>query len=221
MNIDPKIIGMKKQIYRSKAEEVIKNLSKKNIKGIYCSTKEEAIQEIIKMIPENSLVAMGGSETIKESGLINSLRNINIKLLDRYRDGISKEEIDQMRLDGLKADVFISSCNAITADGKLVNEDGLGNRVASIIYGPKKVILLIGINKLVATLEDAISRIKNTVAPINSLRVKTDTPCSRIGFCRENECFPPNRICSQLVIIESSMVKDRISVIIVGEELGF
>jgi len=221
MNIDPKIIEIKKKIYRAKAEEVIANLKKRYIEGIYCADQEEVKSEVLKRIPDNSVVALGGSETIKEVGILDILRKMNIKLLDRYREGITKEEIDKMRIQGLTADVFIASCNAITSDGKLVNEDGLGNRVASIINGPKKVILIVGINKLVARLEDAVSRIKNIVAPLNSLRVKTDTPCSKVGFCREAECFPPNRICSQLVIIESSMVKDRITVIIVGEELGF
>ncbi len=221
MIVDAKIVECKKIIYLAKAEEVIKNLRKRNIEGLYCEDREKAIEEVLKRIPEDAVVGLGGSETIKEAGILDALRKVNIKLLDRYREGITKEEIDGMRIQGLTADIFIASCNAVTSDGKLVNEDGLGNRVASFIYGPKKVILVVGINKLVAKLEDAISRIKNIVAPINSLRVKVDTPCSKIGFCCEEVCYAPNRICSQLVIIESSMVKDRISVIIIGEELGF
>jgi len=211
----------KEKIYRRKAERIINNLKKKNMSGVYFETSAEAVQAICNLIPEGSLVGLGGSETILESGLVAALRKMNIRLLDRYKDGVSKEEVNRMRREGLLSDVFIASCNAITATGKIVNQDGIGNRVASIIYGPKKVILMVGMNKAVDTVDDAIARIKNIAAPLDAIRVNVKTPCSEAGFCNDPYCFPPNRICSQLVIIESSMIPERITVVLVGEELGY
>ena len=211
----------KETIYRNQAEQIMKNLKKRNMAGIYCETSDLAVREICNMIPDGSLVGLGGSETIIESGLVEALRQMNIRLLDRYKEGVTREEVDEMRRTGLLSEVFIAGSNAVTADGKLVNQDGIGNRVASMIYGPKKVILMAGMNKVVATVEDAIARIKTTAAPLDAVRVGVKTPCSRLGFCKDPHCFPPNRICSQLVVIESSMTPDRITIVLVGEELGY
>jgi len=173
------------------------------------------------MIRDGALVGLGGSMTVVDSGLIDALRKMNIQLLDRYKEGITPEETNEMRRKGILADVFITSCNAVTADGKLVNEDGIGNRVAGMIFGPEKVILMAGINKVVPTVEDGINRIKNYAAPINCVRLGKNTPCAQTGFCDDENCKTPDRICSQIVIIESNQVKNRITVVLVGEELGY
>jgi len=207
--------------YKNQAEQIIKNLKKRNMNGHYCETSQEAVKAICRMIPEDALVGLGGSMTIIETGLVDDLRKMNIRLLDRYREDVTPEQVNDMRMEGLHSDIYIASSNAITSDGKLVNEDGVGNRVAAMIYGPEKVILMVGMNKAVNTLEDAITRIKNTAAPINAVRVQKDTPCSKLGFCNDPHCHPPHRICSQLVIIESNPEPDRITVILVGEELGY
>ena len=211
----------KKMTYKNQAEQIIKNLKKRNMNGHYCETSQEAVKAICRMIPEDALVGLGGSMTIIETGLVDDLRKMNIRLLDRYREDVTPEQVNDMRMEGLHSDIYIASSNAITSDGKLVNEDGVGNRVAAMIYGPEKVILMVGMNKAVNTLEDAITRIKNTAAPINAVRVQKDTPCSKLGFCNDPHCHPPHRICSQLVIIESNPEPDRITVILVGEELGY
>lgn len=211
----------KKEIYKRQAQEVIKNLRRRNIEGIYCKDKYGAITTICKMIPKGAVVGLGGSTTIVESGLVDALRTLDAELLDRYREGIPSAEIYEMRKRGLTADVFIASSNAITHDGKLVNEDGLGNRVSSIIFGPEKVILMVGMNKLVPTVEDGIKRIKTIAAPLNSIRFGVDTPCSHTGICDEENCLPPTRICNQLTIIEANAVAERISVILVGEDMGY
>jgi hypothetical protein len=208
-------------IFRQKAEKVIKNLKKHQIEGIYCENSRLAVSEICGLIPERSLVALGGSETILESGLVNALRKLNITLLDRYKTGVTKTEVDEMRFKGLSADVYIASSNAVTADGKLVNMDGIGNRVAGMIFGPKKVILMVGMNKVVNNVEEAITRIKTIAAPLDSIRVGIKTPCSQLGFCNDPYCVPPNRLCNQLVIIESNMFPNRITVVLVGEDLGY
>jgi len=211
----------KKAIYRKKAEYVIEGLRERNMNGMYCATKEEAVETICSMIPAGSLVGLGGSVTVVESGLIDALRKMDIRLLDRYKNGITKEETDKMRKESLLSDVFIASSNALTQDGVIVNEDGFGNRVAGMIYGPAKVILIVGMNKVVSSVEAGVDRIKNVVAPVNCIRLNKDTPCAQTGFCDDEECAAPGRICSQLVIIESNSVKDRINVVLVGEELGF
>jgi hypothetical protein len=146
---------------------------------------------------------------------------MDIRLLDRYKVGVSKEEVNEMRRQGLAADVYICSSNAVSADGKLVNIDGTGNRVAAMIYGPKKVIIMAGMNKVAPSLEAAIARVKNTAAPANSLRVGVETPCSKTGFCQDPHCHPPQRICGQLVVTEASMTPNRVTVVLVGETLGY
>jgi len=211
----------KKLFNKARAEKIIRNLEKRYMRGFYFENMTEAVQAICKMINEGELVGLGGSETIIETGLINELRKLKIRLLDRYKDGVKKAEVDKMRTEGLLSDVFIASTNAITLDGKLVNEDGTGNRVACMIYGPKKVIIIAGMNKVVPTVEDAIKRIKSKAAPLDSMRVGIETPCHYTGVCNESHCFPPKRICSQLVIIESSMIKDRINVFLIGEDVGY
>ena len=208
-------------VYKFQAEEVIKNLKMRNMDGIYFEKTEQAVDSILKEIPDGAVVGLGGSESIIESGLVNALRKRDIRLLDRYKEGVSNEEVWKMRKEGLFADIYVASSNAITLDGKIVNMDGIGNRVAAMIFGPGRVILLVGMNKVVKTVEEAIGRIKNYVAPRNAVRVKIDTPCSKKGFCQESRCLPPHRICSQLVILESSMIPDRIKLFLVGEKLGY
>ena len=210
-----------KTVYKSQTEEIIKNLKKRNIDGTYFEKTEQAVASILKMIPAGSVVGLGGSESIIESGLVDALRKKDIRLLDRYKEGVGKEEVWEMRKQGMLADIYVASSNAVTLDGKLVNMDGIGNRVAAMIFGPDKVILLVGMNKVVKNVEEAVARIKNRVAPRNAIRVNIDTPCSKKGFCQEPHCMPPHRICSQLVILESSMFPDRIKLFLVGEELGY
>jgi len=210
-----------KAVYRSQAEAIIKNLNQKNIEGVYFEKTDQAVASILMEIPDGALVGLGGSESIIESGLVDALRKKDIRLLDRYKEKVSKEEVWEMRKEGLSADIYISSSNALTLDGKIVNMDGIGNRVAAMIFGPGKVILLVGMNKVVKNVEEAISRIKNYVAPRNAIRVSINTPCSKKGFCQEPHCNPPNRICSQLVVLESSMIPNRIKLFLVGEQLGF
>jgi len=214
-------ISERKMFNRSRAEKIVRNLERRYMKGYYFEDPKDAVREICKLINEGDLVGLGGSETIIQTGLIDELRKMNIRLLDRYREGISKDEVNTMRREGLLSDVFISSTNAITLDGKLVSEDGIGNRVACLIYGPKKVIVVAGMNKVVPTVEDAIRRIKSIAGPLDSIRVNVETSCYHTGVCNEPHCFPPKRICSQMVIIESSMIKDRISVFLIGEDFGY
>ncbi len=208
-------------IWRLQAEKVIQALGKRGMDGAYCETREEAVQAVCGLVPAGSLVGLGGSETIVTCGLIQALRAMEIRLLDRYRPGVSKAEVDEMRVRGLQADVYITSSNAVTLDGQLVNMDGTGNRVAALVFGPQRVIVVAGMNKVVATLDDARTRIRLVAAPRNAIRVGADTPCSHTGVCQDPHCRPPRRICCQLVVTEASMAPGRIRVVLVGEELGF
>jgi hypothetical protein len=210
-----------KACFRLQAEQVIRNFKKRGIDGVYCENSAQAVAEICRMIPTGSLVGLGGSETVIESGLVGALRRMDIRLLDRYKEGVRKEDVDEMRRQGLSADVYICSSNAVSADGKLVNMDGTGNRVAAMIFGPKKVIVIAGMNKVVADLEAAIARVRNAAAPANAIRVGVDTPCSHTGFCQDPHCQPPHRICCQLVVTEASMTPGRVTVVLVGEALGY
>ena len=153
-----------KECWRRQAGHIIKNFKKRGIDGVYCENSADAVREICRMIPAGSLVGLGGSETILESGLVDSLRQMDIRLLDRYREGVSKEEVGRMRRQGLASDVFVMSSNAVTADGKLVNMDGTGNRVAALIFGPGKVIVMAGMNKVAADVDAAVARVRNTAA---------------------------------------------------------
>jgi hypothetical protein len=211
----------KKESRRLQAGNIIKNFKKRGIEGAYFDTCPEAVKAVCAVISAGALVGMGGSETLIESGLLDALRRMDIRLLDRYREGISKDEIIEMRRQGMLCDVYIMSSNAVCADGRLVNVDGTGNRVAALAFGPKNVIVLAGMNKVVRDLEAAIARVRTIAAPANSLRVGVDTPCSHTGFCQDPHCHPPNRICCQLVVTEASMVPGRILVVLVGEDLGY
>jgi hypothetical protein len=221
MNLDEIIAKPKEVIFRKKAESIVESLKKRGVGAAYYQTSIEAVGAICGMIPEGATVALGGSVTIMQSGLLDALRRMKITLLDRYRPGITNEEVEEMGLRGMTADVLITSSNAVASDGQIINEDGRGNRVAAMIFGPKKVILMIGINKIVGTVEDGLKRIKEVAAPLNCIRLGVDTPCARTGFCNDEECHPPARLCSQITIIESNRVKDRMHVVLVGEELGY
>lgn len=211
----------RRSIFRRKAETVIRNMKRRWINGLFVETSKQAVDAMRSLVPEGSRVALGGSVTLFRTGVLDALRSMKIDLLDRYTEGLSREAVMDMRRQGMLADVLVSGCNAVTLDGKLVNQDGIGNRVAGMVFGPKKVVLVAGMNKLVDTVEDGIRRIKSLAAPMDGQWIKVETPCSKLGHCVGEACWPPNRICGQLVVIESSWFPDRIHVILVGEDLGF
>jgi len=211
----------RKAFYQKQIEKICQALERRNITGIYAPTTEEAIRLVVKEIPRGATVGLGGSTTILESGLINELRKGDFNLLDRYQPGLTREQVYELRLQNLRADVFISSTNAITLDGKLVNIDGLGNRTAAMLFGPSKVVIIAGVNKIVENVEAGIRRIKTIVAPMNSLRLQRNTPCAQTGICDDEACLPPERICNKIAVIEVEQRKGRMVVVLVGESLGY
>ncbi len=208
-----------KEWYREAlANKVIKSLEKNNIIGLYVKTKEEALNKVISMIPEGSTVGYGGSISLDQIGVKDVLRAGNYNFIDRNKPGLSADEIKQMQKDALLADYFLMSTNALTMDGELVNVDGNGNRIAAMIFGPEKVIIVAGINKIVDDLDAAMIRIKDYATPILSRRRGRAVPCAQTGVCVD--CRAPQRSCNTICIIENQRRKDRMTIIIVGEELG-
>ncbi|MFC1820725.1 lactate utilization protein [Thermodesulfobacteriota bacterium] len=200
------------------AGRVIKSLEKNNMTGLYVQTKNEALEKVISLIPEGSKVGTGGSLSLDQIGIKDVLRTGNYNFIDRNLPELGEDEAQQMRRDSLFADVFLTSTNALTMDGKLVNIDGIGNRVAAISFGPDKVIVVVGINKIVTDQETAIRRIKDYVTPLHAKRRDRSVPCAKTGVCVD--CKIPERLCNIVTIIEHQRQRDRITIIIVGEELG-
>lgn len=206
--------------YRKKqVERTIKHLAQHNMMGIYVEDEIELIKVVKDLLEENSVIGIGDSVTLDETGILSLLQTGNYQYLNKYREGITKEEKRQIYIQNFSADTFLCSTNALTEDGYLFNIDGNGSRVAPMLYGPKQVIVVAGMNKLVANLEEAQKRVRMYSAPIDAKRLNKDTPCTKLGQCVD--CKSPNRICNDFVTITGQFVKDRIKVIIVGKQLGY
>ncbi len=202
------------------AQKIIKSLEKRRMEGSYTATADQARDEIIEMIPPGATVFRCGSMSAVGMGLWDSIAALpEVNLIDPYGPELSPEEAMELRRRGLTADVMIASTNAITLDGRLVNLDGMGNRVAAMAFGPKKVILVVGMNKVAPDLESAVARVKHYAAPVNNIRYGLKNPCVETGLC--SDCKTPQRICNMWSIIEGHMIKDRIHVKLVGENLGY
>jgi hypothetical protein len=202
------------------ARAVIKALTKRRMEGSYSPTANQAKEEVIRMVPEKATVFRCGSTSLVEMGFWEALKaKPGVTVIDPYLPEFSPEEGLNMRRQGLTADIMIASSNAVTLDGKLVNLDGMGNRVAAMTFGPKKVILVVGMNKVVLDVETAMKRVKHHAAPLNCLRLNIPNPCNETGLC--SDCRTPTRICNLWSIIEGHAVKGRIHVKLVGESLGY
>ena len=199
-------------------ETLVKNFEKRGFGAYYCATKEEAVAKALELIPEEDIVSWGGSVTLKEVGLLDAIKKRN-PVIDRDLAETPEEKTELMR-NALLCDTFLMSSNAISKDGQLVNINGNGNRVAALVFGPKQVLVIAGVNKVVGSLDAAIDRARNVAAPINASRFTgLPTPCAKLGMCAE--CVSPSSICSQILITRTCRVPNRIKIIIVGEHLGF
>lgn len=200
------------------AKEMVEILDNKGYKAFYAEDVKEAQKIILEMVPENSVIGLGGSITLGETGVVEIFREGNYKLIDRYNQP-SKDAMFEAYREALHSEYFLSGTNAITKNGELVNIDASGNRVAAMIYGPKKVIIVTGINKVVPTLDDAFKRIKE-IAPLNCKRFKVSAPCVETGVCED--CDDPQRMCNYTTIIHNGRkFEGRISIIMIAEELGY
>ncbi|MBO1263806.1 lactate utilization protein [Proteiniclasticum sp. SCR006] len=206
-------------IYEDKVERLIKNLESNNMKGTYLKSREELTAYLNAQIEDGSLVSVGGSQTLFELDLITYLRNREIRFLDRYKGELTGEEKKELYRKSFFADFYFSSSNAITVDGHLYNVDHTGNRVAALLYGPEKVFVIVGINKIVDSVEEAIARVRAVAAPANNVRLNRNTPCVKFGSCVD--CKVEDRICNEYTLIKRQAEKNRIEVIILPFELGY
>lgn len=198
---------------------LIHNLTTHNMAGYFVNTREELLLLIKELLPPGSSVGCGDSITLEETGVFQFLRNGDYVFYDKFAPGLSKEQKRKIYLDNFSADTFISSANAITMDGAILNIDGNGSRVAPMLYGPNQVILVIGRNKITSDVDAAIKRARQTAAPMDAKRLGKNTPCTSLMRCID--CRHKERICNDFVLITGQFVKDRIKVIIINEELGF
>ena len=204
--------------YQNLANTVIKNMEKRQISGLYCKNREEALEKIFSMIPEGSSIAWGGSSSIKQVGVLEKAKNGNYACIDR-NDAKTKEELKEIYGKVCGCDYFFMSSNAITIDGELVNIDGTGNRLAFLCFGPEHVFVVAGMNKIVSNVQEGIDRTRNVAAPPNTVRLGRNTPCSVTGRC--HDCQSDDCICANTVITRRSIPGGRITVFLVGEELGY
>ena len=207
--------------YREKlAAHLIKQLTRRRMAASYAPTAAQAREEIVAMIPAGATVSRCGSMSLVEMGLWDALaQKPGVNLINPFAPGVSPEEAYNLMRRGLLADFMITSANALTMDGRIVNLDATGNRVAAMCFGPDKVILVVGLNKVTPDLDAALARVKHHAAPINAIRLHRETPCAETGQCLD--CRSPGRLCNLWSIIEGQRFENRIHVKLVGEDLGY
>ncbi|SEH36153.1 MULTISPECIES: lactate utilization protein [Atopobiaceae] len=197
------------------AQTVIKGLERRNISGFYAANRQEALKKALELIPEGSTITMGGCMSAREIGLVDAVQGEKYHFIDRDKYDDPREAM----LAGYAADVFLASCNALTSDGILVNIDGNSNRVSMIAQGPRKVVFVVGMNKVCGDLDSAVARARNVAAPINAQRFDLDTPCRKTGTCAN--CKSADTICCNFLITRHSRHTGRMNVILVNDELGY
>lgn len=208
----------KKKYYAKRGQQLVKNLKSRHFEAVYCSAVSEALKAALGFIPEGCTVGWGGATSARQIGLMDAVTKGNYHAIDRDACK-TPEEKEKAARDSLFADVFLTGANALSLDGQMVNIDGNGNRVAAIIYGPKRVLVIAGMNKVSETLEEAVHRARTVAAPMNQQRFMLNNPCSITGTCAD--CKSETCICNQILITRHCRPAGRIAFILVGEDLGF
>ena len=220
----------KRQIMRKRVERTMEALRKNRMEAYYVESRADVKARVEALLREGDTVAVGGSVTLFETGVIELLRAGQYRFLDRTAPGLSPEEVRRIHLDSFAADAYLTSVNAITESGELYYVDGNGNRAACVLFGPESVILVAGVNKIVPDLEAAARRVKETAAPANALRLSCETYCREAGRCAALEqgkpgmtggCAGAGRICCDYVVLAAQRRPGRIKVVLVGESLGY
>ena len=209
---------MQKKYYEKRAAVLVKNLKSRHFDAYYCATKEEALEKALSLIPSGDTVGWGGSQTCQQIGLLDAVRAGDYRPIDRDSCKTPEDRENAMR-QSLVADTFLTGANAISLDGQMVNIDGNGNRVAAIVYGPKQVIVVAGMNKVADTLEAAVTRARTVAAPMNEQRFGHPNPCNTTGSCAD--CKSETCICNHILITRHCRPAGKIKFILVGEDLGF
>ena len=208
---------MHKKYYEKRGAILVKNLKSRHFDAYYCDTKADALVKALELIPEGASIGWGGVMSAHEIGLVKALNEGNYNAIDRDKCATPEDKL-QAAKDSMFADVFLTGANALSLDGEMVNIDGTGNRVAAIVYGPKEVIVIAGMNKVVDTLEDAVTRARTVAAPLNQQRFQLNNPCTVTGTCAD--CKSETCICNQILITRHCRPVGRIKFILVGEDLG-
>lgn len=212
---------------QQRCEAVIEKLKQNGMTGTFVPTAADVRGEVESLLQPGDSIGLGGSVTLNQCGLLDVVRRPEYRLFDRYAPGMTAEQVQQCLRDSLSADVFLSGCNAITEDGVLYNVDGRANRVAALVFGPKRVILVAGYNKIVPDLATAVERVRTVAAPLNAKRLNKRTYCAAEGRCvacgkpMGAGCTSPDRICCDFVVSGAQGRTGRIHVILVGEQLGY
>ncbi len=206
-------------VVKQKIERTINALNKNNMQAVFAQDISEAREYLKGYLISGETVAVGGSMTLFESGVIDMLSGGEYNYLDRYDKSLDADGRGKIMRDAFFADSFVTSSNAITENGELYNVDCFGNRVAALMFGPKQVVVVAGYNKIVKNIDEAVARVRDYASPANSIRLEIETPCTKTGLC--HNCSSPSRICCSYVVSSFQRVKDRIKVIIVGSELGY
>ena len=202
-----------------RAQQLIQALKQRNMEASYAATKEEALAQALAWIPEGSCIGWGGSVSIDAIGLKDAVRQGDYQVIDRDTAANAEEKEAMYRRILADCDYFLTSSNAISQDGVLVNIDGTANRLAAMCYGPRHVLYIVGMNKVVATAEDALRRARNEAAPINAMRFGLKTPCSKTGCCYD--CKSPDTVCCQILFTRFNHTPGRVKVILVDDSLGY
>lgn len=208
----------KRKAYEKRGQILVKNLKSRHFDAYYCAGRQEALEKALELIPKGATIGWGGSVTAREIGLMDAVRAGDYRPCDRDNAATPEEQAKLMK-QSLLADVFITGANALSLDGQMVNIDGNGNRLGGIVYGPDSVLVIAGMNKVTATLEDAVTRARTVAAPMNKQRFSIQTPCEVTGVCAD--CKSEGCICNQILITRHCRPAGRIKFIIVGEDLGF
>ncbi len=207
-------------------EQTLENLKKNNMAAYFVESSAEAVKLVEGLLNEGETISCGGSVTLSESGVFGLMQSGRYNFLDRSRAN-GPEEVGEIYRKSFSADTYLTSSNAVTVSGELVNVDGNSNRVSAITFGPKSVIVVVGVNKIVEDVAAGFKRVKTEAAPKNTVRLGCKTPCAELGHCIKADapitegCQSPDRICVNYVVSGRQRIKDRIKVIIVNEELGY
>ncbi|MBR1483148.1 MAG: lactate utilization protein [Ruminococcus sp.] len=216
--------------FQARIEKTMQNLRRNRMEAYFCETSAEACAQVRALLQKGDVVSCGGSVTLRQTGVYDLISSADYNFLDRSRPGMTREEVEEVYRKTFMADAFVTSTNAVTENGELYNVDGNSNRVAAILYGPKSVIVVCGVNKIVANLDEAVRRVKTKAAPPNTVRLNLETPCSKTGECvslRKEQpemcegCHGDARICCNYVVCAQQRHVNRIKVILVNEELGY
>lgn len=208
----------KQLAFQAAAQTTIQNLKKRNMEGYFFEDSASCVKAVTDLIADGSVISWGGSETIKECRLMNALQKGNYTLIDRL-SAKTPEEGRELYAKSVLSDYYCMSTNAITFDGELINIDGNGNRAACLIHGPKNIIMVVGMNKLVPDVETGCIRVQNTASPANAKRLNRNTPCFHTGTC--GDCLSEDCMCNHIVITRRSGIPGRIKIFFIAEELGY